>query len=214
MQMELLFNAPIPDGLLASMTLLSEKPRLGVPSRKSAPHQRIDERNCTAVLGLRFPCSEIVSGTVVAPNNTIQILQCASKTANQFSIAGVLGINEETHPVGAAISNAFLGNTFSGISDTITHVATGNFGAAYGDFALGGTAQGLPIGTVPASKGIVGVATEAGVNAVTQPGAVLSIAGTATELGEEGLAGPVGLAKLGIDLATYLGSAAYCANHF
>lgn len=64
--MELLFNAPIPDGLLASMTLLSEKPRLGVPSRKSAPHQRIDERNCTAVLGLRFPCSEIVSGTVVA----------------------------------------------------------------------------------------------------------------------------------------------------
>jgi hypothetical protein len=150
----------------------------------------------------------------VAPNKTIQILQCASKTANQFSIAGVLGINEETHPVGAAISNAFLGNTFSGISDTITHVATGNFGAAYGDFALGGTAQGLPIGTVPASKGIVGVATEAGVNAFTQPGAVLSIAGTATELGEEGLAGPVGLAKLGIDLATYLGSAAYCANHF
>jgi hypothetical protein len=43
-------------------------------------------------------------------------------------------------------------------------------------------------GTVPASKGIVGVATEAGVNAVTHPGAVLSIAGTATELGEEGLA--------------------------
>jgi hypothetical protein len=150
----------------------------------------------------------------LAPSKWVQIAQCASKTANQFSIAGVLGINEEAHPVGAALSNAFLGNTFSGISDTITHVATGHFGAAYADFALGGTAQGLPIGTVPASKGIVGVATEAGVNAVTQPGAVLSIAGTATELGEEGLAGPVGLAKLGIDLATYLGSAAYCANHF
>ena len=62
MQMELLSNAPIPDGLLASMTLLSEKPRLGVPSRKSAPHQRIDQRNCTAVLGSRFRCSETVSG--------------------------------------------------------------------------------------------------------------------------------------------------------
>jgi hypothetical protein len=78
MQMELLFNAPIPYGLLASMTLLSEKPRLGVPSRKSAPHQRIDERNCTAVLGLRFPCSEIVSGTVVAPNNTACNIQRAT----------------------------------------------------------------------------------------------------------------------------------------
>lgn len=122
-------------------------------------------------------------------------------------------MNEEKHPIGAAISNAFLGNTFSGLSDTITHIATGNFGAAYGDFVLGGTAQGLPVGTVPASKGIVGVTTEAGVNAITQSGTILSITGTATELGEEGLAGPVGLAKLGIDLATYLGSAAYCANH-
>jgi hypothetical protein len=85
--------------------------------------------------------------TLVAPSNgrtANQILQCASKVANQFSIAGVLGTNEETHPVGAAVSNAFLGNTFSGISDTITHVATGHFGAAYADFALGGTAQGLP----------------------------------------------------------------------
>jgi hypothetical protein len=74
--MELLSNTSIPDGLLASMTLLSEKPRLGVPSRKSALHQRIDQRNCTAVLGLRFPCSEIVSGTVVAPNNGFTKYHC------------------------------------------------------------------------------------------------------------------------------------------
>lgn len=80
------------------------------------------------------------SAHFVAPSNANKILQCASKLANQFSIAGVLGVNEETHPVLASISNAFLGNTFSGISDTITHVATGHFGAAYGDFALGGTA--------------------------------------------------------------------------
>jgi hypothetical protein len=150
----------------------------------------------------------------IAPSNANKILQCASKLANQFSIAGVLGVNEETHPVLAAFSNAFLGNTFSGISDTITHVASGQFGAAYGDFALGGTAQGLPIGSTASSKGLAGVVTEAGVNAVTGPGSVLSgVTGVATELGEEGLAGPVGLAKLGIDGAVYLGALAYCRAH-
>jgi hypothetical protein len=211
--MELHSNARIPDGLLATMTLLSEKPRLGVPSRESALHQGIDECNCTAVLGLRFGWSGIVSGTVVAPSKFKAILQCASKTANQFSIAGIIGVNEEAHPILANLSNAFLGNTFSGISDTITHIGSGNFGAAYGDFFLGGTTQGLPIGSTASSKGIAGVVTEAGLNAISQPNALLSLTGAATELGEEGLAGPVGAAKLGVDLLTYLGSAAYCANH-
>jgi hypothetical protein len=68
MQMELISNTHIPDGLLASMTLLSEKPRQGVPSRESALHPGIDERNCTALLGLQFRWSGIVSGTVEAPN--------------------------------------------------------------------------------------------------------------------------------------------------
>lgn len=44
-------------------------------------------------------------------------------------------------------------------------------------------------------------------------GCIDRFVGTATELGEEGLAGPVGAAKLGVDLLTYFGSAAYCANH-
>jgi hypothetical protein len=84
MQMELISSTAIPDGLLAAMMLLSEKPRLGVPSWNPAPNQGIDERNCTAVLGLRFRWSEIVSGTVVAPNNaTIGPYSqgCATKTA-------------------------------------------------------------------------------------------------------------------------------------
>jgi hypothetical protein len=148
-----------------------------------------------------------------APSKFKAILQCASKTANQFSIAGIIGVNEEAHPILANLSNAFLGNTFSGISDTITHIGSGNFGAAYGDFFLGGTTQGLPIGSTASSKGIAGVVTEAGLNAISQPNALLSLTGAATELGEEGLAGPVGAAKLGVDLLTYLGSAAYCANH-
>ena len=56
------------DGM-GTLTLLSEKSHQGVPSWESAPHQGIDERNCTALLGLQFRSSEIVSGTVVAPSN-------------------------------------------------------------------------------------------------------------------------------------------------
>jgi hypothetical protein len=101
--------------------------------------------------------------------------------------------------IGKTIGTAFLGNTFSGISDTVTHVATGNFGAGYADVALGGYAQGLALGpNAPAAAvGIVGVATNAGVDAA---------------LGE-GMAGPVGWAKLGIDGAVYLTSLAYCRTH-
>ena len=45
--------AHIPDGLLAASVLLSEKPRHGVTSWKSAPHPGSEERNCTAALGFR-----------------------------------------------------------------------------------------------------------------------------------------------------------------
>ena len=51
--MQLSSNSHIPDGLLAANVLLSEKPHQGVPSWESAPHQGIDERNCTAAIGLR-----------------------------------------------------------------------------------------------------------------------------------------------------------------
>ncbi len=51
--MQLSSNAHIPDGLLAEIALLSEKPHQGVPSWNLAPHQGIDERNSTAAIGLR-----------------------------------------------------------------------------------------------------------------------------------------------------------------
>jgi RHS repeat-associated protein len=41
------------------------------------------------------------------PNRIGAILKCASNTANQFSIAGILGVNEEAHPILANLSNAF-----------------------------------------------------------------------------------------------------------
>jgi RHS repeat-associated protein len=51
--MQLGSDAQIPDGLLAAMTLLNEKPHQGVPSWKSALHQGIDEANSTAAIGIR-----------------------------------------------------------------------------------------------------------------------------------------------------------------
>lgn len=132
---------------------------------------------------------------------TLQLLKCASKTANQFSIAGFAGLTSEGGSFGAragkAIGTAFLGNTFSGISDMFTHVGTGNFGAAYGDFALGGTAQGLPLGTSVSAKGIVGVTTDAAVGAT---------------LGAE-MVEPVGWAKLAIDGLVFGGSVLSCLGN-
>src|SRR6185437_455260 len=51
--MQLGSSTYIPDGLLAAMTLLREKPHQGVPSRNPAPHQGSDERNSTTAIGLR-----------------------------------------------------------------------------------------------------------------------------------------------------------------
>ncbi len=51
--MQLASGSRIPDGLLAANVLLSEKPRLGVPSWNPALHQGIGEANCTAAIGLR-----------------------------------------------------------------------------------------------------------------------------------------------------------------
>ena len=138
----------------------------------------------------------------LAPSNGSQvnkILQCASKTANQFSIAGVLGLTGEGGGIGSTIGTAFLGNTFSGIVDTGTHIynnATmgGNGNQVMGDLILGGARQGIP-GGGPFSAGVVGLATGAGVDAVA-----------------EGMAGPVGWAKLAIDGAIFLGSAVSCAS--
>ena len=97
--MELLSNASIPDGLPASMTLLSEKPRLGVRGRESALHPGIDERNCTALLGLRFRCSEIVSGTVVAPNNAKQIAKQCVAEFNNSAFGGAVNFLSMASPL-------------------------------------------------------------------------------------------------------------------
>jgi hypothetical protein len=133
--MELHSNAHIPDGLLASMTLLSEKPRLGVPSWESAPHQGIDERNSTAVLGLRFRCSEIVSGTVVAPNKgnsnpTYPLLNTRNQTCGADANAA---LKAET---GKIVSGDWVGTTAAGV---VVRAVT------IGGVTVSGVAQGAAI---------------------------------------------------------------------
>ena len=136
--------------------------------------------------------------------------KCASELANKYSLANLAGINTQGKGLGSKVGTAFLGNTFSGLTDLWYENHAGDAKGVAVDMALGGISQGLPVGKGPLAKGLVGLATDAGVNAVTNPGEVLSIAGPATELGEEGLAGPVGWIKLGADALIYGASLASC----
>jgi hypothetical protein len=74
-------------------------------------------------------------------------------------------------------------------------------------------AQGVPGPKCFYAQGLVGLATDAGMNAATVAGEILSIVGPAAELSEEGLAGPVGWAKFGIDGTLYVAAYECCVNH-
>jgi RHS repeat-associated protein len=149
-------------------------------------------------------------------------LACAAQNANTLSLAGLIDVDEKKHPLGAALTKGFLGNTFSGIVDTGSHMAaalaaTNASSRALavtqfaGDLAIGGAGQGLPIAANNIwGKGVAGAATDVVVNAATKSSGILSLTGTGTELAEEGLAGPIGWGKLAIDGVIFLGSAAYC----
>lgn len=182
--MQLGSHAQIPDGLLAEIALLSENSHQGVPSRESAPHQGIDERNCTALLGLRFRSSEIVSGTVVAPSTgtikPLSRLACASMVADgQYSIAANTSGSSPNNP----IVKAFLGNAVSGIVNLFT--TNDN---PLTNLATGGWNPGIP--GIPAPQ-IGGVALDGG------------LTGAATRVVAGAAADTIGLVKLGYDAATF-----------
>jgi hypothetical protein len=90
---------------------------------------------------------------------------CASQNANQLSIAGVVGVNGEDNP----ILNAFLGNTFSGVVDTGSHIYSAFTGPdkptaaaqVAADVVLEGVRQGVVSGRGPFSTGVVGATTDA-----------------------------------------------------
>lgn len=60
MQMQLSSNARIPDGLLAEMTLLNEKPRLGLRTSESTPYPGFTATQSTTALGHSW---SVASGT-------------------------------------------------------------------------------------------------------------------------------------------------------
>jgi hypothetical protein len=159
MQMELHSNARIPDGLLATMTLLSEKTRLGVPSRESTLHQGIDERNCTAVLGLRFGWSEIVSGTVVAPNNAPTVSHCLGAAASAkgvsigLDILGAIPVFGNGVSAGAGIVRAGIAVNHA-ITSPVFAVGSGVYGAYGGVTAGPGEATDSLVGSASAGAGI------------------------------------------------------------
>ncbi len=147
-------------------------------------------------------------------------VSCASETANALSIAGVIGVDQDKHPILAAATNGFVGNTFSGLVDAASHVGsaiTANTSSAQDaagqnlamDYVLGGATQGLA-GRSLHAKGVAGVTTDLVVNALTKAEPVVSLSGTGSQVAAEGLAGPIGWAKIGIDGLVFGGSAIAC----
>jgi hypothetical protein len=145
-------------------------------------------------------------------------LVCASQTANQLSIAGVVGVNGEDNP----ILNAFLGNTFSGVVDTGSHIYSAFTGPdkpaaaaqVAADVVLGGVRQGVVSGGGPFSTGVVGATTDAVVEAVAEVstrGGMTTLAGTVETVGAQALAKSIGLAKVAVDGAIFGGSFLSCA---
>jgi hypothetical protein len=100
--MELHSNAHIPDGLLATMTLLSEKPRHGVTSWESALQSGIGFRISSTAMDFQFRCSGIVSDPVVAPSNAENPPPCQAKI-----------LNATNNQFGTNYTDANVGSTFN-----------------------------------------------------------------------------------------------------
>jgi hypothetical protein len=151
----------------------------------------------------------------MAGSQTKQATLCAAKNAHELSPSGLFGVDGENHP----FLNALGDNTFSGIVDATGHVASVFSGPdrpaaaaqVMADTVIGGVRQGIPGGGV-LSKGLAGSALDFGVNAITKAAPIAYLAGTGAELAGEGLAGPVGWAKIGVDAGIFAGAFVYCAT--
>lgn len=154
-------------------------------------------------------------------SKALTVLACASDTANKYSLAGLVGLNNKKGFWGT-VGKGLLGNTFSGIYDTSSHIAQ-VFGAqnsgqraagllkVQGDLIVGGASQGVPIGDSGLlGNGVAGTVTDAAANTAAK--AFPAIEGALTEAGTTA-AEAVGWVKAVADLAVFTGSAAYCYAH-
>ena len=154
-----------------------------------------------------------------ANNNTKQRLACASKFAQDHSIAAAFGAQE------SFVGNLLGGNTISGLVD-LGQTIFGSKTPTAGDVAtvvLSGGGQGLP-GGGPGFKGVAGQASDAIVGGAVAGSynAMAGVGGETIELGItatgtvatpiaqlsaqtlEDVVGGIGLAKLGFDASTFL----------
>jgi RHS repeat-associated protein len=163
------------------------------------------------------------------------VFACASAAANKVSIAGGLHtLGVPTTGAGGFITDALGGNAFSGATDLVQSLATGQSGsgedthsvfynmaqgvAAGPTQGFGGavTLAGISIEDTPWTSGPTDVATGAiltGVNSgLNAGGSIVTLAGEASTAGltaTEFVSG-VGEIKLGYDAVTYFGSLIGC----
>jgi hypothetical protein len=167
--------------------------------------------------------------------NRPNLLTCASEFASKYSIAGALqryGIG--TSGIGGFITNAFGGNAFSGATDLVQSIISGEGGGHNVFYNMGqgvaagpaqgfGAAFGKGIEGTPWASGPVDVATTAlltrGFNLATGAGATIQTLSGVTKLGSTGLqagefATGFGEVKLAYDAASFaVGLAACSARH-
>ncbi|WP_165876565.1 RHS repeat-associated core domain-containing protein [Acidipila rosea] len=146
-----------------------------------------------------------------APNNQNR-LHCAAQFANQFSIAGITGL-DNYHGFGSTFLNAALGNTFSGFVDAFD-AGTGQNGKSGFDLYPMGVAGGpllgipLPDSASPGLQGPLNTALAPAINAATTT-SVTTLAGE-TAIGDS-MAFPLAAAKFALDGLTF--AAGYIGCH-
>lgn len=144
--MQLASGTHIPDGLLAAMTPLSEKPRQGVTSWESAPHPGIDFRISSTALNFRFRCAETASDPVVAPSSvpTISKVVCTGAAIAGGASAGAL--------IGEGVGG-FIGGLVGAGGGTLVAPGVGTVG---GGIVGGSAGAGIGAGVGGFIGGLVG----------------------------------------------------------
>jgi hypothetical protein len=174
LQMQLGIESHIPDGLLAANALLAENSRQGVPTSTQALHPGFGLRISSTAMDFQFRCSEIVSGTVVAPNNGTPRTpsQCAGAALKKNAVALTLdaaGIGAGFLPGGELV--------VAGVQATIS-VASGVNSATHGD--AGGSVLGV-LGLPATFTGYAAKALGAGGRYLPYVGSIVSAAGAISD---------------------------------
>lgn len=167
-------------------------------------------------------CTMEVAASVFGIAPSKNVFKCASEAAGKVSIAGglqALGIG--TSGVGGFITNALGGNVFSGATDLIQSLGSGEGGGHsvfynMGQSVVAGPRQGIPGGSGPSGASAAGLASDAIAGAIhggiSTGGELTTLTGTASTVGLTGAeyASGVGEIKFAYDAITFAGSLIGC----